>query len=454
MSGRANAAVAEIEAFIEQWIATLKDVRAAIDRKDFASAPGHVSFSYIRAGGNYVNYTGHRHLRNAVESILVEEGLTRRLSALTMEKFLVEEFFAELERQKKRRKFSVHALIARSKERLSTIRWSDGFFVFPVLFAPRATESNFHVGPARLISKKNLLEDYREMFDGEEACRSVESRRDFYGDWLSYIQRYDHFIVVELRGYEWELAWETGREIAEYVLNLVRMSFGFYHTQNIKIAGGYMWEATASKLMITHDDEAVFSSSRGPWGSHLDDSWADSLERNLGGMSGTWASLCAFMASGLHADTPVFERQRYAHQLISEAYCEPHDHIRLVRITSALEAIAIPEATDKSRSLAWNCAQAGGFSDPERALAIEAAVMRAYKVRNKIVHGDGASSEEIGGAFRELEKYLLAVIAGYTMLYVGIWNVKSPKHIGHLRAELRKRISLFYWDADLAFFEG
>jgi hypothetical protein len=44
-------------------------------------------------------------------------------------------------------------------------------------------------------------------------------------EWSTYSERYDHFIVVEVRGHETEMAWKTAREIAEYVLNLIRMKF-------------------------------------------------------------------------------------------------------------------------------------------------------------------------------------------------------------------------------------
>ncbi|RYG97664.1 MAG: hypothetical protein EON58_09215, partial [Alphaproteobacteria bacterium] len=189
------------------------------------------------------------------------------------------------------------------------------------------------------------------------------------------------------------------------------MTFGFQHTRNIKLAGGYIWDEESSRLRIDEYDEARFSSSSGPWGSHLGDEWMDTLNRQIGGLAWSWSSLASLIASGRHPDSPIAERQRYCHQLLSEAYCEPHDHIRLVRMVSALEAIAVLDGPEKASALAWNCAQAGGFSNFEKALDIEAAVFNAYKVRNRIVHGDGASDEEIGGAFRGLEQHILDIVA-------------------------------------------
>ncbi|MBB3147344.1 hypothetical protein FHS21_003764 [Phyllobacterium trifolii] len=450
MSMNSTTIIREIEAFGEQWLHTLKETESAIKSKNFDMASDHVTLNGAKDRGNYVNRQGYRHLRNAVESILHDLGMTRRLSHSTMEKFVTKEFFEEISRlENGKKKFSVAAVIHRAKSHVISIKWADGSYVFPVLFAPYAKNSDFRMGPARIVSKDIFLREHERNLTKERA-ESKKSSVEFLKEWDSYVERYDHFIIIEICGFELDLAWDIGREVAEFCLNLIRMVFGYYHTRHIKLSGGFIWDELATKLMISKDGNAGFSSSRGPWGSHLNDDWIDMFNNRLSPMSGTLASLCALLASGEYVGTPILERQRYAHQLIAEAYCEPHDHIRLVRLISALEAFAVIEKNDKAETLAVNCSQAGGFSQTNTAMEIHAGVMNAYKVRNKIVHGDGASPDEISGAFFGIEHHLLDIVEGYTILYVGIWNIANPKHVNHLRRELKKRITMFFWNSELA----
>lgn len=55
----------------------------------------------------------------------------------------------------------------------------------------------------------------------------------------------------------------------------------------------------------------------------------------------------------------LLDRLRYANTLIAEAFSEPHDRIRLVRLVAALEALAVLHREDKAEGLAWRCAFAG-----------------------------------------------------------------------------------------------
>lgn len=452
MGRKTSTVVEEIEYFGEQWLLTLDEVNKAVETKNFSALRDHVTLNGIRDGGNFVNRKGFEHLRNAVDRLLAEMGMTRRLSASTMEGFITKEFFEEVSRYKLGKKnFSIPAIISRARKHVESIVWDDGSYVFPVLFAPKAKNSNFRIGPATIIAKSVYLEEKREALERERANDDRHDRLHFLEDWERYTERYDHFITVDMKGFEFELAWENGREVAEFCLNIVRLVFGYYHTRNIKLAGGFIWDETAAKLMMTDSGSAYLSTSGGPWGSHLEDSWVEIFESRVGFNSGTIASLCALIASGEQAGTPILERQRYAHQLIAEAYCEPHDHIRLVRLVSALEAIAVLEKSEKRQSLALNCAQAGGWADPGAANNIYEAVMAAYGVRNKIVHGDGAPIDEINRVFYDLEQYLLDIMEGYLFLYVRIANTANPKHVGHLRRELNRRIEMFFWDPSLAF---
>ena len=55
---------------------------------------------------------------------------------------------------------------------------------------------------------------------------------------------------------------------------------------------------------------------------------------------------------------------------IAEAFSEPHDRIRLVRLVAALEALAALSSDKKADALASRCAFAGGWTDGGRAVQI------------------------------------------------------------------------------------
>lgn len=452
MGRTARTVAEEIEAFGQQWLVTLKEADRAIEAKDFEAIRDHVTLNGVRGGGNFVNRKGYEHLRSAVNKLLTELDMTRRLSAGTMENFITKEFFDEISRLKLgKNDFSAQAIINRTKIRVESVRWDNGSYVFPVLFAPNAKNSNFRIGPARIVAKSIYLAEKREAIERERAEDNRHYGFHFLEEWERYVERYDHFITVDMKGFEDGLAWESGREVAELCLNIVRLVFGYYNTRNIKLSGGFIWDETAIKLIFQENGSAHFSASRGPWGSHLDDNWTEVFDNRVGFNSSTIVSLCALIASGERAGSPILERQRYAHQLIAEAYCEPHDHIRLIRLLSALEALAVLDKSEKRRGLALRCAQVGGWADPSAANDIYEAVMAAYAVRNKVIHGDGAPVDEINRVFYELERYLLDIVEGYLFLYVRISNAANPKHVGHLRKELNNRIGMFFWNPGLAF---
>ncbi|WP_271585708.1 hypothetical protein [Bradyrhizobium sp. CCBAU 53415] len=181
------------------------------------------------------------------------------------------------------------------------------------------------------------------------------------------------------------------------MLNLIRIKFGYYHMDDVRVGNGFVWET--SQVYFNKAGSPNFSLSKGPWASHLDDCWADLLDDDFGPDANLLASLAMWMVSGDDPSSPVLERLRYANTLIAEAFSEPHDRIRLVRLVAALEALAVLAREDKSQGLARRCAFAAGWGDCSRAMQITEDVQYAYTVRNAVVHGDGPDSEEAISAF-------------------------------------------------------
>lgn len=346
--------------------------------------------------------------------------------------------------------FSADAVASRAKSAAKSIPWVNGTYVLPTIFAPSAKKSDFRVGPVRIVNKGKFLAENEEVLQREKAGQEAKWQMNFVEQWEAYIQRYDHFLTVDVTNCEQEMGWAAALETAEFALNLVRMTFTYQHTRNIKLGGGFLWEDKTANLIIDRDNNAWLSTRSGPWGSHLDDTWIDDVDHFQGGFSGIWMSYARVLASGASTARPVLERQQYAHQLIAEAYSEPHDHVRLVRLIAALEALAVLDGNNIRKTLALRCAFAGGWSDTNHADKIYRAVDHAYHVRSKIVHGVGATHEAIRTAFYELEQYLMDIVQGFSALYVAISKAVNPQSIAALRKEIDSRLSTFFWSPDLA----
>lgn len=434
-----------IDAFFDQWIETRQVESEALRTKDFKSLLKYVHFSEIHEGGNSVNREGHAHLLAAADKLLQREKLEGRLRTHTAYKAIVRAFFDCLPRVRATAKFSAQAVADKAARALRALPRDDGTYVFPIVFAPRAKASDFRIGPIRIVSKAVFLSENEASFSKESEADDV--RRELATDWKEYVAGYDHLVTVDMRGFESEVAWGLAREAAEFALNLIRMLFRRYHTDDIRIGNGFKWEIKQSSVRLTPDGNAFFSSSRGPWGTHLDDSWTEHFDHGLGYYSQMLASYAYWLTAGVDVRNPVYERMRYAAQLVAEAYAEPHDHIRLVRVVSALEALSLIHGADKAHNLGLYCAYAGAWGDGAKACAIYDAVRGAYTLRSAVVHGDGPPANQVRAAFVRLEEHLLETYLGFTCLFAAILKT-SPQSVSALRREMRRRIAWFYWYPD------
>ena len=157
--------------------------------------------------------------------------------------------------------------------------------------------------------------------DYQEAVAAHADGADTFGpmavaEWSTYSERCDHFIVVQVRGHETEMAWKAAREIAEYALNLIRMKFGFHHMDDVRVGNGFVWETSQVRVYFDMDGAANFSLSRGPWESHLKDDWIEHFDADVCGEASMLANLGFWMISGNDPQSPVLERLRYANALI------------------------------------------------------------------------------------------------------------------------------------------
>jgi hypothetical protein len=338
-------------------------------------------------------------------------------------------------------------VIAGAIKKLGAVTRCDGLYVIPIHFAPSAKNTRFRIGPAVILAKPLFEAEYMAAIEA-----SGDGTDDFgsraVAEWFSYSDRYDHFIVVEVRKHESSMAWKAAREVAEYVLNLIRLKFGFYHMDDVRIGNGFVWEISQARVYFDNKGAAHLTLSSGPWASHLQDNWTEAFDDDLGNSAPLLASLALWMVSGNDPDSPILERLRYANTLIAEAFSEPHNRIRLVRLVSALEALAVVSNGRKSEGLAWRCALAGGWEDCARAVQIDEDVRYAYFIRNAVVHGDCPDDEEALSAFYRIERHLAPIYLGFLHMHAKVQRRYRPRHIRHVRRAFDKHLEAFFWDLD------
>jgi hypothetical protein len=433
-----------VDRFLEEWMTTLVDVREAVDRKDFKSvALDTITLPGLK-NGNYVNRVGFNHLNAAASLLLDRDRLDQRLTVATARQALIDAFGAHLPKATKIGVFSDKAIIDGASRRLKDVKRYDGAYVFAVRLAPLAKQTDFRVGPARILSKGRFLREYAKTLRRARP-RSEETRRYLLKKWVAHLKEHDHFVLVDMVDFEQEMGWKMARECAEYVLNLVRMLFGFSRTSRIRLAGDFAIETNRSSLILHPSGDTWISTGTGGMASVIEDGWLAVFDDHLGPFALTLSSYAMWLVSGTHSGNPVTERLRYAHALIAKAYCEPADRIRLVRLVSALEALALLDGADKAHQLASRCASAGGWGDCGKAVNIFDDVKEAYRWRNAVVHGDAPKNSEVRLAFFQLERHLMDICLGFMVLFAEISSDVRPQSVRRLRRELKDRIDLFFW---------
>jgi hypothetical protein len=437
-----------VESYLEEWVKGLPPPNATHDWYRETLQKNRATID-IKGSWNVISREGNIHLWAAARLLLEKAGEQRRVTLQTARRCLVDAHSAHLPKAKRIGRLSEHAVIAGATKRLSECVRSSGFYVIPIQFAPSAKSTRFRIGPAVILAKAMFDADY------QAAVAAQADNNDKFGtiavaEWSTYSERYDHFVVVEVRGHETEMAWKAAREIAEYALNLIRMKFGFYHMDDVRVGNGFVWETSQVRVYFDKDGAANFSLSRGPWASHLKDDWVEHFDADVGGEASMLASLGFWMISGNDPQSPVLERLRYANALIAEAFSEPHDRIRLVRLVSALEALAVLSREGKSDALAWRCAFAGGWTDCGYAVQIVDDVIYAYTVRNAVVHGDSPDNDDAISAFHRLERHLTRIYVGFLHLHAKVQERYRPTHIRHVRQAFDQHIEYFFWNPDEA----
>jgi hypothetical protein len=439
---------AQFESFVEEWLATRSSFKKASEAGELDHAVRELVILQHLERANFVSQKGYLILDDLAERLLESLNLSFKVGVGTARDALLKSFSYYLKKSKSER-VSSDAVVKRAEGELLGISLPSGVYVFAARFSHNAKGCKFHVGPVTIISKARF---YRENADKlRRGWPGSERDHDYLlRKWITYVKDFDHLLLVNLEKYEHDLGWRVARECAEFALNLIRMFFGFHYTKRIRLAGDFALNQNRASMII-EDSNISLSYGIGGVSSFLENDWADIFDQELRSMSALLVSFVDMLASGRQLGSPAVERFRYANTLVAEAYCEPSDHLRLVRLISALEAIAVIRGGDKSHTLALRCATVGAWGDRTLACEIYEAVRFAYHWRNMVVHGDAPSESETRAAFLKIERYSFRIFVGFLGFFARLERTVAPKSIRGLAREIRDRMDYYIYDPDFGF---
>lgn len=437
-----------ISGFLDEWQATTVMVEERAGRGDSSFLKEIVLLDGLDRA-NCVSKTGNSHLNAAAEALLLREGLAAKLSLQTARKALIRGLSDHLPKALKTRRLSEHAIVEKALGHLAAHPRDDGLYLFPVIFAYRARETDFRVGAARIVARPVLEAELENAWALHDVSDDDWAQR-LGDDWKKHAQAFDHFITVDIAGHEERMAWPAARDAAECLLNLIRMFFGYDAMDDVRIGDGFIWQETRSAMRLTTDGQICLSTSLGGGRSHLEDGWTEAFDRHLGHFARLLSDVVTWHTVQDGRPDALLERLTYFNRLVSECYAEPHHPIRLVRLVAALEALTLVGDKDKAHTLAHRCGCTGGSGDAEAYCQIYDAVREAYRWRNAVVHGDAPPHGKVMSAFRRLEHHVLNIYLGLLSLHAGIANAARPRSISALRREFGARVDMFFWSPSLA----
>jgi hypothetical protein len=443
-----RAAQTAIDAALPEWLRGQEDLRSGLKSGDLSKIRDEdLLFGWSNTGASFLNAVGRAHIESAARTVLRETDLERRITRLTCRQAIFQCFLDEIDRSARRGKtFKSEIVLRNAIAKLADIPVADGLYILPLTFAPGVKNSDASMGVTRLISRAVFEREFGERISQRQAERPSSGSARLYADWHQYLEAYDHVAMVKLTAFEEEMAWEAARETAEFYLNIVRITFGYRRTKDIRIAGGFAHERIQSALRVTPEGDLLFRSSIRWPGASFGDDWMRTFDETLNPFQALCASFASWLASGRNVTDPVLKRLRYANRLISETYSEPHDHIRIVRLMAALESLAMLGPKDKAHHLAYRCASVGGWCNPGHACEIYDAVRFAYSVRSAVVHGDGASVEDTRRAFFGVEQHALPIVVGFLDFFAKLRARHEMQSVTSLRRAVDQSIDWYFWD--------
>ena len=310
--------------------------------------------------------------------------------------------------------------------------------MYPVYLSRRATIGEFKLGKSVILPKEKFYSDYYEPAKAKSGGADNHDGHLISG-WEEVADKADHFILVPLSGFELQKGQARGRVVANIFLNVLRLFMGLYHCEGLRLAGDFEFRERGAHLIIQEGPQLYISTSYAWRGTHASEEWFEKFKKECAPVKFMVGTLCDLIASGDMPDSPAVKRIEYAHVLLAEAYSEPNDLIRVVRLCGALEALALISGTAKKHALATLSAHAASYGDEQYYSEVFQRVTKLYDIRNSVVHGDYPSDSSARGAFERIDPYLFLVIMRLTARIVICHNQDNPKSVRILRKKAKQR---------------
>lgn len=329
-----KSALASISEYLKEWLTSVSAIRDAATTEEMMLKLSDFAHLPILSDGNFVNKSGYEELRSAARRILIEAGDELKLVEDTAINAILYSQKEEIEILRSGRKFSEHRLLSRAKKIVEKTARMNGIFVVPLFLAPESKETNFEVGPVRLLSARCFAKEPRGRILAAASLDGIA--KSLCDDWIEYSAKFDHFILVNIVDHDLKCGMATAYRSATVLVNLMRTFFGYHHTKNVRISGDFIRENYISYVVIQDIGDVAFGTSWAPRASHLDDAAIAEFFKYIDGSKDFFGRLIDWISRTGRSSAAIFDRIIYANELLSEAYGEPNSKIKIVRLIAAL----------------------------------------------------------------------------------------------------------------------
>jgi hypothetical protein len=252
------------------------------------------------------------------------------------------------------------------------------------------------------------------------ARRVKRHAEEFVQQAKSYLEGYRWIAEIKVKDFGEERSYEVAQLCVETALNILRLFIGADRAEKFRIGGTFRKERKGLRLSQYESGELYISHSSESEDEMLGPNW---IENSIEGEAKPWVERAASLINGLRIGQrlPILYR-RFIISLwwYGEAVSEPHNHAKIVRYATALEAfLGTPIArnadgaeTDRlSDQVARRAGALCAHNEVEQLEKWKKDVKRFYNVRSRLVHGEYAPFDrKLANYVREGERLARQVL--------------------------------------------
>lgn len=424
-----------IEEFLKEYVETQERLNEWSANRETSTFDLSSLSMFSVLGNQSITKRGHEFLVEAADLLRQRQDFAGRFTRNSVYEQLQRSISEEISQISPRRNFSEYKVVQHAEAALEQNDATSSRYVFPAVISSKQVTIDLELGPARVLSKQQFRDELGPLLEKEQYLKPSEEAMfaQLMEDWEKYADEYHYFIVVQIDRCEPEMAWRAARSVSEYVLNTIRLWLPHRDASEIRLAGARRPERSQSALRIDIDDTIHPSRNLKFEGASIEASWIAQLNDTLEPLMEMLSSIASVFASPKSSSHPVVDRLRYANQLISEAYSDDSVRIRVVKLVSALEALAVLPKDEKADTLAKRCSIAISSTAPGSENAVRDTVLRLYKERNQVVHGDSISDLTAWAVLDDLDQYLGLIVICSMGVLVRVHNQHRPQSNKPLR---------------------